>query len=306
MNERYLDMEFDPGNKFTLPYMWGTTVLAYRKDHFTTPPKQSLSLLFDPAFRGKVSMLDERNECFAMMLQRLGRNLKSASVKDLNDAREELLTLVKDQKVKFGSDNGMKAHLLDGASSVAMIYSGDAAIIAQENPNIGYFIPEEGAVMWIDNFAIPRDSIRQNNAHRFIDFMMEAETAAASSNFLRYASPNKAAEPLLEKSLLEDATVYPSPELLARCRSMPVWSLDEQRAMNEGWKLVQQGAREYQKDLGMPDAPSPLDSAAPVKAAAPDAQPDHSEPEPPPAANPDALQTPSSPSDKTAPTPATR
>lgn len=248
MDERYMNQEFDPGNKFTLPYMWGTTVLAYRKDHFKETPAQSLKLLFNPEYSGKVSMLDERSECFAMMLQKLNISVAHAGVSELERARDEMIDLVSKQKVRFGSDNNMKEHLLEGVSSIAMIYSGDAAIIGQENPNIGYFIPIEGAMMWVDNFAIPRDSIRQNNAHRFINYMMGAKVAAQSSNFLRYASPNKAAQPFLEKSLVEDATIYPSAQLLARCSSMPLWDMNEQRTMNEGWRMIQDVVRQYDKE----------------------------------------------------------
>jgi spermidine/putrescine transport system substrate-binding protein len=244
LDPRYLNQPFDPENKFTLPYMWGTTVLAYRKDHFPTPPKHSLNLLFDTALAGKISLLDDRNECFSMMIRYLGLPGDTTEMAHLSKATGSLLDLVQRQKARFGSDNDMKEHLIDGSSSVAMIYNGDAALIAQDNPLIGYFIPQEGAVMWVDSFAIPRDSQRIKNAHKMIDFLIEAEIAALGSNFLRYASPNKAAGPFIEKSLLDDQVIYPPADVLARCSTVPLWKKDELRIMNNGWRLAQESLPE--------------------------------------------------------------
>lgn len=240
LDPNYLNQEFDPGNEFSVPYMWGTTVVAYRKDHFETPPEESLNLLFNDKLQGKISLLDERNECYAMMIGAGGDPLANVSMESMNKATDRLMQLVTKQKARFGSDNEMKAHLISGDSSAAMIYSGDAALIAQTNKEIAYFIPKEGAVVWVDSFAIPRDSQKVGNAHKFIDYMVEAGTAAASSNFLRYASPNKAAAPLIDESLLQDKTIYPPAEIRAKCATMPVWTKDQLRIMNAGWKMAKE------------------------------------------------------------------
>lgn len=257
LDPRYLNQPFDPGNKFSIPYMWGTTALAYRKDHFATPPDTSVRLLFDPSLVGKISLLNERNECYAMVLRKLGVSLDSIETQQMLQATDTLLELTRNQHARFGSDNEVKEHLISGKSSVAMIYSGDAAIIAQDHPEIAYFIPEEGAVMWIDSFAIPRDATHVRHAHEFIDYMIEAETAAKGSNFLRYASPNKAAEPFIDLNLLADVTIYPPDEIRAKCFSMPIWSKDHLRIMNNGWRLAQEGVTETAAAEASDEPPAP-------------------------------------------------
>lgn len=96
--------------------------------------------------------------------------------------------------------------------------------------------------MWVDSFAIPRDSTQAVNAHKFINFLIQGEIAAQGSNFLRYASPNKAAEPFIDPSLLSDPIVYPSAKVRATLYSMPLWTRDSLRVMNNGWHLIKEAS----------------------------------------------------------------
>ena len=242
LDDRYLNMPFDPENKFSIPYMWGITALAYRKDHFSSPPEESIDLLFNPACAGKISLLDDRNECFAMALRKLGVTVSDIKPEMMLQAADSLLELMRNQRARFGSDNEVKEHLISGESSVAMIYNGDAQIIAQEHENIACFIPKEGAVIWVDSFAIPRDAAHSANGHKFIDFLIQGEIAAQGSNFLRYASPNKAAEPFIDASLLSDPIVYPPAEVRARLHPLPLWTKETLRAMNTGWHLAKEAS----------------------------------------------------------------
>lgn len=259
IDPRYLHLACDPENKFSVPYMWGTTLIAYRKDLLTAPPAESAKLLFDPTVNSKISLLDERNECFMMMLLKLGYNPQTATEAQLQEASTILADLVVNHHARFGSDNQMKEHLQKGLSSVAQMYSGDAALISQEDPNIAYFIPEEGATIWVDYFAVLGDTPRVKSAHAFIDFMIEKENAAAGSNLLRYASPNLAAKDLIEPKLLEDRTIYPSEEIRKRCVPIPIWTLEQERVMNVGWKIAKEAAAAYAEAHEQPstDAPSP-------------------------------------------------
>jgi spermidine/putrescine transport system substrate-binding protein len=240
IDPQYLRQPCDPDNQYTVPYLWGTTLVAYRKDHFPTPPRESLDLLFDPSLKGKVSLLDERNECYMMALLKAGEIPAAAQAEQFEVASGLVRDLIVKHEARFGSDNQMKEHLLSGESSVALMYSGDAAIIAQDNPNISFFIPSEGATIWIDYCAIPRDTPRPKNAHLFIDFLTEKEIAAESSNFLRYASPNLKAGELIDADLLSDRTIYPSVEVRKRCAPIPAWTPEQQRLMNDGWKIAQE------------------------------------------------------------------
>ena len=261
----HTDPPFDPKNEFTVPYLWGTTLLAYRKDLLPNP-KHSWSLIFDPALKDKISFLDDRMECYAGVLRTMQINLPDADAGAIGKAADALVNLVNEGGLKLGGDNEMKSHLLDGLSSVAMIYSGDAARIANENKGvpIGYFIPEEGATVWTDSFCISRDTTRLENAYKFLDFMLEAKSAAASTNFLHYASPNRAAVEYIDPGVLADQTIYPRPEVLDKCRYFKLKSVDSQREVNKGWRRVQEawlsrsgqvsGETEAPEEAGAPPA----------------------------------------------------
>jgi spermidine/putrescine transport system substrate-binding protein len=259
LDQAHVDQPFDPGNRFTVPYLWGTTLLAYRKDKIPDL-KHSWSIMFDEKLTDRIAFLDDRMECYAGVLRSMGVNLPEANPEQIAKAAESLLMLVKDRGMRLGGNSGneVKQYLIEGTSWVSMIYSGDAARIAEENPTIpiGYFIPEEGATVWTDSFCVSRDTTRLENAYKFLDFMLEAKSAAASSNFLRYASPNKAAAPFIEKDLLEDETIYPRPELLAKCRYFKLRDVNSQRALNIGWQRVTEAwmARSGQVHGPSPDA----------------------------------------------------
>lgn len=258
LDPQFTDQEFDPKNEFTVPYLWGTTLLAYREDLLPNPPK-SWSIVFDPRVKGHVAFLDDRMEGFAAILRTLGVDLENANADVMNKAADSFVSLIRDQDMVLGGDNDMKAQLIDRGSMLAMMYSGDAARIAEENPEIPikYFIPQEGATVWTDSFCISRDTTRLENAYRFLDFMLEAKSAAESSNFLRYASPNKAATPYIDADLLADETIYPKPELLAKCRYFKLRDIDSQRALNLGWQRVTEAWLTKSGAVHMNDAEKP-------------------------------------------------
>lgn len=236
----YLDQTYDPKNQYSAPYMWGTTLLAFRKDMIPDPAR-SWKILFDPRYAGKISVLDERVECFSAALRSLGFDADSESPNELARATDQLVSLAQENRVKIGSDNDMKDHLRDARSWIAMMYSGDAALIADEakeagTDNIGFFIPEEGASIWIDSFVLSRDAQNIEEAHAFINFMADAKVAAESSNFLWYATPNREATPFLNPELSGDETIYPSKEVQARCSLLAEGSSERIKAMNEGWE----------------------------------------------------------------------
>lgn len=245
LDPKFLDQPFDPGNQFTVPYLWGTTLLAYRKDLLQNP-SHSWNIIFDPALKNRISFLDDRMEGYAGVLRTMGINLPDADVPSITKAADTMVDLVRNNGMRLGGGNEVKQHLLDGISAVSMIYSGDAALIAKENPTvpIGYFIPDEGATVWTDSFCISRDTTRLENAYKFLDFMIEAKSAAASANFLSYASPNKAAVEFINPELLADETINPRQEVLDKCRYFQLRDVDSARMVNVGWRRVQEAWQE--------------------------------------------------------------
>jgi spermidine/putrescine transport system substrate-binding protein len=241
LDPKFLDAPFDPKNQFTVPYLWGTTLIAYNKNHLPNP-QQSWKIILQPELKNHVSFLDDWPECYSAVLRTMETNLPEADTTAINQAADALLNMVGERGARLGSDIDMKQHIIEGSAWVAMMYSGDAARIARENPElpIGYFIPREGATVWTDSFCLSSDSTRLDNAYKFLDFMLEAKTAAKTANCFRYASPNKAAVEFIDAALLADPTIYPSPEILAKCSYFKLRNIDSQRALNTGWRKVQE------------------------------------------------------------------
>ncbi len=241
LDDKYLDLPSDPGNKFSLPYMWGTTLIAYRSDKLPDP-KMSWNLLWDPALKGKIVMLEERDDLYALTLLSLGYDLNSDNATEVAAATDRLVAQAVDLDVRY--DDIIDARELiqdDDATCWAFVaYSGDAALIAEEDEQgrIDYFIPEEGAPLWVDSFCVPREARSKAAAHAFIDYMARAQVAADNSNYLWYATANAAAVEFLNEDLKADSIIYPPAEVLKKCDFITEFSPEKNRATNKGMKLV--------------------------------------------------------------------
>ncbi|MCB1064251.1 MAG: spermidine/putrescine ABC transporter substrate-binding protein [Verrucomicrobiae bacterium] len=239
---RYVDQEFDPGNEYSIPYLWGTTLIAYRRDRLPDPEK-SWKLLFNPDLKGRVALMEEKEDLYAAALMSLGLRMDSEEIEDLERATEFLSERVAMVRPKFSALEGIKDLIATGKCDVACLYSGDAAILAEEDEGISYFIPEEGAPIWMDNLAIARESKNVENAHLFLDFISRGDIAAENANFLWYATPNKTAEPFLSDDLLADEAIYPPAEVMSRCAFHANPSLERLEAINRGMKRIFDQAR---------------------------------------------------------------
>ncbi len=249
LHARFRQTPFDPGNSYTVPYTWGTTLVAYRTDKIENPGP-SWGLLFDPSLEDRVMMYNDRREAITVPLLYLGYPLNSEDPAHLREARDLLLGQVRDLGVKFGNDTKVREALASGEVWAAMCYSGDALRVAEESGNIDFFIPEEGAPLWVDCYAITQDTQAPNLAHRFIDHMLEAKQAAANINYAYYASPNAAAEEFIDEELLEDARINPAEEVLARCQWYVKQSATLERMMNGIWNEVHQEHRQQNEVAG--------------------------------------------------------
>lgn len=190
LEKKHTNFDKDPGNQYSVPYLWGTTLIAYRKDKIPSP-ERSWKLLWDPALKGHIGMLSERLETLGAALLMNGYSINDRTDPALASAQQSLLTQAKelDAQLIEGVPSALNEGLSSGELWAAMAYSGDAAMVAQENDNIGYFIPEEGCTMWMDHFVITRDTSRSEEAHEFLDFMLTGPAAAKNANYLRYATP---------------------------------------------------------------------------------------------------------------------
>ncbi len=213
----------DPGNDHAVPYMWGTTGFGYNvskvESVMSEAPTGSWRMLFDPDVVAEladcgVTLLDAPTEVFANLMGYLGRDPNSESAEDVELFEEHLLKIRPHIRYFHSSQN--INDLANGEICVAMGWSGDMLIArdrameAGQGVEIAYTIPSEGAVIWFDNLAIPSDAPHPENAHLFLDYMMEAEVAAAISNYVFYANANSASLPYVDDEVKSDPSIYPS------------------------------------------------------------------------------------------------
>lgn len=255
-NLRHIDVsylnEIDHANKtyYSIPYFWGTTVLAYNKTKIQEPEK-SWALLFKPDLKDHVFLVEERMECYENILRYLELDPRTENEQHLRSAASKLLELASSQNATFGSDAEGKTGLLDGSIWAAMVYNGDLAqALQQDNENkIGYFYPREGTTTWVDNFTIPRDTENWEAAHKFINFMMDPLVAAESSIYVRFATANNTAKKHLkdlDPELLNSA-VFSDGENVGT--TLTEGTPARQKLIHEGWQNVQRHIMDRKKKI---------------------------------------------------------
>lgn len=243
LDPRFLNLKFDPNNTYSVPYMWGTTLIAYRSDKIEQP-RMSWRALWDERYRDRSLMLDDKFDVYAAALLAQGYDINTQDLDELDQATELLLEQAAELGTRFVDIFEIRDRIIKGDCWITMTYSSDAAVLAEEEPNIAYFIPEEGAPLWLDSFGIPRESTNSEAAHLFLDFICRPEVAAANSNELWCASVNQGARQYLSEEILEDPTLYLSQEVLARCHFDVQSTPERQRAVNQGLKRVYDKVRE--------------------------------------------------------------
>lgn len=213
VSKELADPPFDPGRKHTVPWQWGTTGFAYNSKK--VPGKvDSWKLLWDPTYRGKITMLDDMRSAISVALKLLGYSLNSTSEKELMEAKKLLL----EQKplVKAYISAPVKSLLISGEVWLSQLWVGDTLMAKDENDDIEYCIPKEGCEIWDDNLAIPKTAPHKYTAEVWMNYSLRPEVSAAVSNYVHYATPVEAAKKLINKEDLSNPGIYPSPEVMKR------------------------------------------------------------------------------------------
>jgi putrescine transport system substrate-binding protein len=250
---------YDPGNRHAVNYMWGTTGIGYNvkkaRDVIgangpVADAMASWDIIFKPEKIAKfkdcgVHMLDSSDDILPAALKYLGLDPNSTAAGDLEKAAE-LMMKVRPSVRKFHSSEYLNA-LASGEICLVVGWSGDIkqaqkrAAEASAGPEIGYAIPKGGAQMWFDNLAIPKDARNVAEAHAFIDYLLRPEVAAKNSNFLSYANGNLASQRLIDRSVIEDRTIYPDAATLASLYIITPRDPRTTRLVNRLWTRIKTG-----------------------------------------------------------------
>jgi putrescine transport system substrate-binding protein len=244
----------DPGNAHLMPYMWGSTGLGYNvklvRERLGDVPVDSWSVLFDPANAAKladcgISILDDEQEGYAAALIWQGKVPNDEGPQQTEAVTKAYAGIA--PHIRYFNSSKYIDDLANGEVCLAMGYSGDvlqARDRAEEAANgieVAFAIPKEGALRAIDNAAIPADAPHPRNAHRFLDYLMRPDVAAAITNYVGYPNANAAATPLVEESIRTDPAVYPPADVAAKLIEARSVSEAEQRERVRAWTRIKTG-----------------------------------------------------------------
>jgi putrescine transport system substrate-binding protein len=245
---------FDPDNAHAVIYMWGTTGFAYNeakiKERMPDAPTGSLKMLFDPAVASKfadcgIYMLDQLDDMMPLALSYLGLDPDSKDPGDLQKAADALKA-VRPHVRKFHSSENINA-LANGDICLAAIWSGDAGIArtrAEEAGNgvvINYTIPEEGALLWLDMMAVPKDAPHPENAFTFINYILQPQVIAKATDYVTYPNAVPASKEFIDPAIRDDPNVYPLPEVIAKAAILTPFDARTQRLATRLWTSVTTG-----------------------------------------------------------------
>ena len=217
---RFASTKFDPDCAYSIPYTFGTTGLAYNcaapcyQDKFP----HDWDSFWDKKIAGRITLLEDARETMGMALKRRGHSFNTTDEPAIREACDDLKKQ-KELTMCYTSDQVI-VYLSSGDSWLSLVFSGDAQQAAHENPDIRYIIPASGASMWVDTLCIPSQAPHPENAHLWLDYMLEPEVAARVSNSTFYATPNEKARKMVDSHLLADRNLYPPDHVLDRCEEI--------------------------------------------------------------------------------------
>ena len=243
----YMEMSqaFDPENKYSVPYCWGTVGILYNTkllDELGVPAPTKWADLWDERLSGEILMQDSVRDAFIVALKKDGYSMNSESKDELEQAKQELI----DQKplVQAYVIDQVRDKMIGGEAAVGVIYSGEMLYIQDEAVSLGldydleYVIPEEGTNLWLDSWVIPKNAKNKENAEKWIDFMCRPEIAKANFEYITYPTPNKGAFELLDEDMQNNKAVFPDIDSLKDSEVYQYLGDDTDAIYNELWKEV--------------------------------------------------------------------
>ncbi|MGK0550805.1 ABC transporter substrate-binding protein [Enterococcus faecalis] len=213
IDARFLDQSFDPGNRYSIPYFWGTLGIIYNDKFIDGSKIQHWNDLWRPELKDNVMLIDGAREVLGLSLNSLGYSLNSKNNQQLRRATDKLNTLTNNVKAIVADE--IKMYMINEESAAAVTFSGEAAEMLANNKHLHYVIPEEGSNLWFDNIVIPKTAKNVKGAYAFINFMLRPENAAQNAEYIGYSTPNQAAKKLLPKEVSTDRQFYPDDETIS-------------------------------------------------------------------------------------------
>lgn len=233
MDDAYLDLEIDPGNKYSVPYMFGTVGLVYNKD-VVKEEVNSWDILWNENYKNKIFMFDTYRDTMGAALKKLGYSLNTQKPEEIEAAKQLLLEQRKLVSPIYGVDNGTTM-IPAGESDINMIWSGEGLNLQDEYPNLVYVVPEEGANFWIDSLCIPKNAKNLEGAEKFINFVSDKEAALRIADEIGYTTPNKEARMMQPEEVRNNPNAYMPEEIMKRCEFYVDFPSDVKKIYDDAW-----------------------------------------------------------------------
>lgn len=238
IGEQYYEQskEFDPENKYSIPYCWGTVGILYNQT-MVSEPITSWNVLWDAQYENNILMQDSVRDAFMVALKRNGNSMNSTNDTELNAAKDALI----EQKplVQAYVVDQVRDKMIGNEAAIGVIYSGEAIYTQRENSDLVYVIPEEGTNVWIDSWVMLKDAHNKENAEKFLDFLCRPEIALKNFEYITYSTPNTGAQELIEDEDIKNSPIaFPDLSQYNNIETFQYLGEEFDEKLNELWKQV--------------------------------------------------------------------
>ena len=238
IGEQYMKQSqgFDPENKYSVPYCWGTVGILYNKT-LVDDPVDSWSILWNEKYADQILMQNSVRDAFGIALKYLGYSLNSTDLDELQAAKE--LLMKQKPLVQAYVVDQVRDKMISNEAAIGVIYSGEAIYTQSENPDLEYVIPKEGSNVWIDSWVIPKNAQNKENAEIFINFLCRPDIAKMNFDYITYSTPNIPARDLIEDDAIRNSTIaFPDASELDRCETYNYLGTKFDNIYNELWREI--------------------------------------------------------------------
>ncbi|MDP4133491.1 MAG: spermidine/putrescine ABC transporter substrate-binding protein [Bacillota bacterium] len=235
INESYKNLSYDPGNKYSLPYMAGTLGILYNTDK-VTEKIDSIGALFDKKYAGQVLMLNGMRDTIGMTLLYLGHSMNTVNPKEIEEAKNLLISQKPNVLAYVGDE--VKDKMENGEAALALVFSGEGNKAAAESKNLKYVIPKEGSNLAVDAMVILKDSQHIQLAESFLNYMYRTDIALRNANETGYTSPHTEAVSQLDASIKDNPCYYPPKEVLDKCEIFLYQKDEAEKLWSNAWTQI--------------------------------------------------------------------
>ncbi len=233
---------FDPGNRYCVPYCWGTVGILYNKT-MVDEPVTSWSILWEEKYKDNILMQDSVRDALMVALKLKGYSMNTLDQEELDEAKEALIEQA--PLVQAYVVDQVRDKMIGGEAALGVIYSGEAIFTQRENPDLDYVIPEEGTNVWIDGWVIPKNAPNVENAEKFIDFMCRGDIALMNFDYITYSTPNTAAQALIEDDDIRNSKIaFPDLSQYDGLETFVYLGEKGDEMYNQAWKEVKSASGE--------------------------------------------------------------